>query len=75
MIRFCLVGEGSGGKQRKNGFKKKKKNFDNVVLILEIIRNQFVAFARFMSVWSASVLWSSFAYLARKLGKTQGKQA
>lgn len=49
--------------------------FDNVVLILEIIRNQFVAFARFMSVWSASVLWSSFAYLARKLGKTQGKQA
>lgn len=49
--------------------------FDNVVLILEIIRNQFVAFARFMSVWSASVLWSSFAYLARKLGKRQGKQA
>lgn len=52
-----------------------KNFFDNVVLILEIIRNQFVAFARFMSVWSASVLWSSFAYLGRKLGKTQGKQA
>lgn len=52
-----------------------KNFFDNVVLILEIIRNQFVAFARFMSVWSASVLWSSFAYLARKLRKTQGKQA
>lgn len=52
-----------------------KNFFDNVVLILEIIRNQFVAFARFMSVWSASVLWSSFAYLARKLGKRQGKQA